>query len=196
MMPPIHVVHVEDERPLRDILGIAFRAAEPGITLKQFNSGDDAWSYIEANSNNIDLFVLDIRLPGTMTGVEIAKKVRDLHCPGYIVLTSAYQAPDHDILKTLHSEYYPKPWHLFELTEKLLKYRMNKPPAAPKAQVQVDAQPAKPEASTAPTAPTVSDVSIASTASTTSTTPQPPATPASPVDASTPVQPDPQTPKP
>jgi CheY-like chemotaxis protein len=185
-MPPMSVVHVEDERPLRDILGIAFRAAEPGINLHQFTSGDEALGYIEANGLDIDLFVLDIRLPGTMNGVQIAQKVRDLHLPGYIVLTSAYQAPDHDLLSALHSEYYPKPWHLFELTEKLLKYRMSKsaaqePTVTPTSSVQTapttrsaptDAPvpttpaPAKPIApsATPPPAPTILSTSNAPTA--------------------------------
>jgi CheY-like chemotaxis protein len=172
-MPPMSVVHVEDERPLRDILGIAFRAAEPGINLQQFTSGDEALGYIEANGTDIDLFVLDIRLPGTMNGVQIAQKVRDLHLPGYIVLTSAYQAPDPFLLSSLHSEYYPKPWHLFELTEKLLKYRLSKA-AAPAKDAATLPTPATPTAAAAPAAPTAAPT----TASTPASAPAPSASPA------------------
>ncbi len=132
----IHVVHVEDERPLRDILGVALRAVEPGIKLEQFISGDEALAYIQTNGKSIDLFVLDIRLPGSLTGIQVAQAIRDLHLPGHIVLTSAYAAPDRDLLATLHGEYYPKPWHLFELTERLIKYRLDVPAPEPKATVQ------------------------------------------------------------
>src|SRR3954464_14010142 len=92
----MHVVHVEDESQFRSILGLAFQAAEPDIRLCQFASGDDALPYIQANAQHIDLFVLDIRLPGSMTGVQVAEHIRALNCPGYIVLTSAYGriAPD------------------------------------------------------------------------------------------------------
>jgi DNA-binding response OmpR family regulator len=123
----MHVVHVEDERPLRDILKIAFQATEPLINLCQFISGDEAMPYIQQHVHSIDLFVLDIRLPGTMSGMDIAHKVRVLNCPGYVVLTSAYSAPEDTLLAALRCDYYPKPWHLLELTQKLLKYRLNKP---------------------------------------------------------------------
>ncbi len=192
-MPPMNVVHVEDERPLRDILGIAFRAAEPGINLQQFTSGDEALGYIEANGKNIDLFVLDIRLPGTLNGLQIARRVRDLQLPGYIVLTSAYQAPDHELLVSLHSEYYPKPWHLFELTEKLLKYRLSKPPAPVKEPAATDEStpvvpmPAVPS-STPTAAPTTVPAAMPATAPPAPTTSAPttPAVPMSAVPSGTP----------
>jgi CheY-like chemotaxis protein len=123
----MHVVHVEDETPLRDILGVAFKAAEPRMTLRQFSSGDEAMSYIESNSKNIDLFVLDIRLPGKLNGLQMARKIRDIKCPGHIVLTSAYAPPSPDMLASLRCDFYPKPWHLIELTEKFLQYKLKKP---------------------------------------------------------------------
>src|SRR5688572_16646329 len=126
----IHVVHVEDEKPLRNILGVALRTAEPGILLQQFGTGEDAIPYIENNAQTIDLFVLDVRLPGTMSGLQIAQKIRDINCPGHIVFTSAYSPPPHEFLEQMSAEYLPKPWHLVQLTEKLLKYKLVGVPAA------------------------------------------------------------------
>ena len=127
----MHVVHIEDERPLRDILKIAFQATEPRINLFQFISGDEAMPYIQQHVHSIDLFVLDIRLPGTMSGLDIAHKIRALRCPGYVVLTSAYSPPDDTLLAALRCEYYPKPWHILDLTQKLLKYRLSNSPGLP-----------------------------------------------------------------
>ncbi|MEP7284389.1 MAG: response regulator [Chloroflexota bacterium] len=130
---PLHVVHVEDDKPLRGILRATFRASEPAIDLHQFVSADEAVSYIESNWQTIDLFILDIRLPGEMNGLELAQKIRALNCPGYVVLTSAYSPPSREFLTEIRSEYYPKPWHILELTEKLLKYRLATPkPETPK----------------------------------------------------------------
>ena len=121
----MHVVHVEDEGPLRDILRLMFVAAEPNIQLQQFENSDPAVVYIEQHGQTVDLFVLDIRLPGALNGLQIAQKIRDLKCPGFIVMTSAFSAPNQELLVSLRSEYFPKPWHILDLAPKLLKYRLN-----------------------------------------------------------------------
>jgi DNA-binding response OmpR family regulator len=121
----MHVVQIEDDRSLREILKVALQAVEPNITLRQFIAGDDAVAYIGQYAQTIDLFVIDLHLPGKVTGVQLAQTIRDLQCPGFIVLTSAYAPPEDDVLASLRSEYYPKPWHILEVTQKLLKYRLS-----------------------------------------------------------------------
>lgn len=120
----IHIVHVEDDKPLKEILKVAFEAADPHVHLKQFISADDALPYLETNRYSIDLFILDIRIPGSMNGLQLAQKIRQLDCPGYIVLTSAYLRPSREMLTTLRAEYYAKPWHIYDITPKLLQYRL------------------------------------------------------------------------
>ena len=121
-----HVVNVEDDKPLRGILSAAFRAVVPEINLHQFVTADEALPYIQENKQDIDLYVLDIRLPGQMNGVQLAQKIREIECNGYVVLTSAYTPPSRDVLAEIHGEYYPKPWHIMDLTEKLSNYRIAK----------------------------------------------------------------------
>jgi DNA-binding response OmpR family regulator len=118
---PTHVVHLEDDGPLRDILKVALKAAEPQIDLHQFISGDEAVRYIEEHGSQIDLFVLDIRVPGSMNGIQVAQKIRDLKCAGTIVVTSAYRPPDRTLLDSLGCEWFPKPWHLMDATQKLFQ---------------------------------------------------------------------------
>ncbi len=120
----INVVHIEDDTMLRDILRISFQAVEPDISLNQYISADAAIPYITKNKETIDLFILDIRLPGSMNGLQIAQTLRDMACPGFVVLTSAYGAPSHEWLDSLRAEYIPKPWHILDLTKKLLQYRL------------------------------------------------------------------------
>lgn len=127
---PMHIVQVEDNSPLRDILKIALDAAEPELVLAQFVTGDDAVSYIQVNAADIDLFILDVRLPGYLSGLQLAAFVRAIHCPGYIVLTSGYGSPSQKVLKAIGSEFVPKPWHIPELTENLFRYHIEKPTQA------------------------------------------------------------------
>lgn len=121
----IHVVHIEDDSMLRDILQISFQVADSEIRLKQYTNGDDAIPYIEQNGQTIDLFILDIRLPGSLNGLQIAQKIRAMNCPGHLVLTSAYSSPSREWLSSLSGEYFPKPWHILDLTRKLLQYRLD-----------------------------------------------------------------------
>lgn len=117
----MHVVHLEDDNPLREILRVAFEAANPQIKLHQFASSDDALKYIQENHKDISLYVLDIRVQGSMTGLEVARKIRELGADGAIVMTSAFEAPKRDLLNELKCEWYPKPWHIMETTKKLFE---------------------------------------------------------------------------
>jgi response regulator of citrate/malate metabolism len=119
----MNIVHVEDEKPLKEILKTTLAAFDPNVHITQFTTADDALTYIEQNVNNIDLFILDIRLPGTLNGVQLAEQIRKLECPGHMVITSAFSRPSQEVLVNLRCEYYRKPWHLVELMQKLAQYK-------------------------------------------------------------------------
>lgn len=119
----MNIVHVEDEKPLKDILKTTLAAFDPNVKIIQFTTGDDALIYITLNIATIDLFILDIRLPGSLNGVQLAEKIRELKCPGNIVITSAFSRPSQQVLASLQCEYYRKPWHLVELMQKLQRYK-------------------------------------------------------------------------
>lgn len=116
----MHVLHLEDESPLREILKVALLAAVPSVTLQQFINSDDAVKYIEEHGKDIDLYILDIRVPGSMDGLQVAHKIRELEAPGVIAMTSAYRAPEKDTLEKLKAEWFAKPWHIMEVMDKLL----------------------------------------------------------------------------
>jgi DNA-binding response OmpR family regulator len=142
----MHILHLEDDGPLREILGVAIKAVEPECKLRQFIKSDDAMGYIKENTEAIDLFILDIRVPGSIDGLDVARRVRDLKCPGTIVLTSAYRPPDKTVIAGLECEWFPKPWHIFETTSKVLEIarrkRLLQPPAAEEAPPKPPAPPA------------------------------------------------------
>ena len=120
----MHIVHIEGKSPLRDVLQIALDAAEPDLVLAQFISGDEAVPYIQAHAAEIDLFIVDVCLPGYLSGLQLAFFIRAMQCPGTIVLTSGYGSPNQNALNALHSEFIPKPYHIPELTQNLAKYHI------------------------------------------------------------------------
>jgi DNA-binding response OmpR family regulator len=116
----MHIVHLEDESPLREILRVALVAAVPDANLQQFINSDKAMAYVDEHMDEIDLYILDIRVPGSMDGMEFARKLRERQAKGIVAVTSAYRAPDRTELDTLKLEWFAKPWHIMEVLDKLL----------------------------------------------------------------------------
>jgi DNA-binding response OmpR family regulator len=188
----MHILHLEDDGPLREILAAALRAVEPNCELHQFIKSDDALAYVRQHPKAIDLFIIDIRVPGSMDGLQMAHRVRELSAPGAMVLTSAYRVPDQDVLKKLDCQWYPKPWHIIETSTKLLNLAYGKRPSDQPA----SAQPA-PSASGTPSAAAASENAAQSvpTASASEPEKQPPSTPPAP-DTPPPVTPEALSPTP
>jgi CheY-like chemotaxis protein len=101
------------------VLKVALLAADPTLKVTQFEDSDQAVAYIEQHKQEIDLFILDIRVPGAMDGIGVARKIRDLGCSGIIVLTSAYGRPEQDFLNSYQCVWMAKPWHLVDAARKL-----------------------------------------------------------------------------
>ena len=116
----MQIVHLEDDGPLREVLKFVLTTADPTVNVQQFIRSDDAVTHITDHSKEIDLFILDIRVPGTMDGMEVAQKIRDLGCDGAIVITSAYRRPNPALLANLGCKWMPKPWHVMDAIQKLL----------------------------------------------------------------------------
>jgi len=116
-----YVVHLEDDEPLREILKVAFQATDPNVNLQQFISGDEVVAHIKSNIEVVDLFVLDIRVPGSIDGLGVAQKIRELGSKAPIILTSAYRPPGREKIESLALEWMSKPWHIMEITQRLVK---------------------------------------------------------------------------
>src|SRR5690606_10624773 len=120
-MKTLHIVHLEDDGPLRDVLKVALQLRDPDCQVHQFIGSDDAISYIERNIDEIDLYVLDIRVPGKFNGVEVAQRIREMKSDAVIVITSAYRQPERALLEELNCQWFPKPWHIMETSHKIVK---------------------------------------------------------------------------
>lgn len=115
----LHIVHLEDERSLREATRIALKALEPDVDLRQFEDSDTALDYIEQHTSTINLYLLDIRVPGSIDGLQVAQKIVELDTTGAIVFTSAYDSPKREVLDKLNAQYLRKPYGI-EPTAKML----------------------------------------------------------------------------
>ena len=138
---PMHVVNIEDDRDLQRLMAMAFKESEPSINLQQFVSGDQALPYIMQNKDNIDLFVIDIMLPGRYNGIEISQQIRQMGAPGYVSLTSAFAEPTADLLSELRAEFFPKPLHILDIIPRLASYRLTRSAIAAAVAARPQAEP-------------------------------------------------------
>ena len=115
----VHIVHLEDRKPLRDMLKATLDTLRPGCLVQQFSTGDEAVDYIRQYGQEVDLFLLDMRVPGSVDGLGVAELIQESGCNGVIVLTSAYNSPGRDKLAALNAHWFQKPWGSEEIQEML-----------------------------------------------------------------------------
>lgn len=120
-------LHLEDHEQLREVLKIALEAADPTLKIIQFEDSDSAIAYIEQHKDEIDLFILDIRVPGKLDGLGVAKRIRELGGKAAIVLNSAYGRPEEKFMVELQCLWMSKPWHLVDAARKLFPLAAQKP---------------------------------------------------------------------
>jgi len=116
----MHIVHLEDEGPLREIMQIALTSADPKLTMTQFIDSDNALEFIRENLNDITLFLLDVRVPGALDGMGVAGRIRELGSERPIIITSAYRKPKKSALVTVNAQWMAKPWHIIDAPTTLL----------------------------------------------------------------------------
>jgi YesN/AraC family two-component response regulator len=122
----LHVVQLEDEYLLRDILKCTIEAYDPRIILTQFADSDTIVDYLQGNTIPIDLFMIDIRVPGSMDGMGVVKKIREMGFTARILLTSGYRRPAEDWYTPLACDWAGKPWSAVDLIERLQQIARNK----------------------------------------------------------------------
>ena len=107
----IKVIYVEDEPAIAELLKSGLDLF--GIEVSPiYGNAEDAFSQITSESGSIkecNMLVFDIRLPG-MTGLELAKSLRDAGEKRPILIVSAYQPPPKSELDELDAHFMPKPF--------------------------------------------------------------------------------------
>ena len=84
---PARILLVEDEPLIRFTMAEALR--DCGVCVVEAATGDEAWQYL-TSGGSVDLVFTDHRMPGVLTGAELATRIRR-HFPRLaVVVASAY----------------------------------------------------------------------------------------------------------
>lgn len=121
-----NIVHLEDDGPLCELTRTALQYTVPHVTLVQYKNSDKLLTYIKANHEEISGYIFDIRVIGSMTGFELAKRMRSAGITTPIVLTSAYMKPPREEMEKYKLEWIAKPANLFDLQKWVLKHTNSK----------------------------------------------------------------------
>ena len=87
------VLLVEDEVLVRTPVAHMLRRA--GFVVVEAADADEAWSYLRSGAP-VDLVFSDIQMPGSMDGVELARRIKENFEHIVIILTSGKGAPPPD----------------------------------------------------------------------------------------------------
>ena len=63
-----HLLLLEDELYLREIFRMAVKVTRPGIKVHEFRDSDSALAFVQESWDIVDLYILDIRVPGKLSG--------------------------------------------------------------------------------------------------------------------------------
>lgn len=108
----LRVLHLEDEMTLREIVRTTIMVLDPQTEVRQFEDSDEALRFASEQGKNINLFLLDVRVPGAVDGIGAAFRLREMGCEGLIAFTSAYAAPDTKTIASLDYIWLSKPVEL------------------------------------------------------------------------------------
>jgi CheY-like chemotaxis protein len=108
---PLCVLVVEDEILIRLLITEELR--DHGFTVMAANNADAAKAVLDAG-NEVDLIFSDVRLPGAMNGVELARYVQSRY-PGLpVILTSADVGSE---VRAVSTHFVPKPYRILEVAK-------------------------------------------------------------------------------
>ncbi len=110
----IVVLYVEDEPNLAELLRTGLGLFGMMVSPTYGNAEAMLGKISTPEWAMADIFFFDIRLPG-LTGLELAKKLREQGETRPIVIVSAYNRPDDSVLEELHAAFQPKPFDFQEI---------------------------------------------------------------------------------
>jgi DNA-binding response OmpR family regulator len=116
----IKVVYVEDEPAIAELLKSGLDLF--GIEVSPiYGNAEDAFNQITSEDSELKeckMLVFDIRLPG-MTGLELARRLREAGEKRPVLIVSAYQPPARAELAELDASFMPKPFDFAGIVNKI-----------------------------------------------------------------------------
>ncbi len=116
-----YIAIVEDEQNLANL--ITKYLETEGYKYKIFSSGEEAIESLDNAEEDFHLWILDIMLPGEVSGYDLIRKIKDVNADVPVIFTSAR---DQDIDKIMGLElgsddYLSKPYNMRELMLRVKK---------------------------------------------------------------------------
>jgi DNA-binding NtrC family response regulator len=115
---PIKILYVEDDETIRMVGSEALRDA--GFDVLEAKSADEAILLL-SDPDEVGALFTDIRLPGTMDGIELAYETRKAHPDMPVLVASGYAARINERLRALQPpiSFMKKPFSLESMVSKL-----------------------------------------------------------------------------
>jgi CheY-like chemotaxis protein len=96
---------VEDDPHLRELAAALLE--ETDLRVVECEDAEAAFSFLCREGDDVALIFVDIRLPGLLDGMDLARRVRALWPQAFVIVTSGFspegEMPDNVV-------YMPKPW--------------------------------------------------------------------------------------
>ena len=115
---PPRILLVEDEALIRFAMAEALR--DLGASVVEAASADEAWQYLTAGGS-VDLVFTDYRMPGSMTGGQLATRIRREYPSLVVIVTSGYFDDP-----TSSEPFLQKPYNLSETATTLAELARNR----------------------------------------------------------------------
>jgi two-component system, response regulator PdtaR len=119
------ILVVEDEVLIRAFIAEELRLA--GFSVIEAGRGEEALTYINAGEQ-VDLVFSDIRMPGSLNGLQLAEILRDKYPDIFIVLTSGNALPGH---VGIVQAFVPKPYDVTQTIALMSSILAQKSPGEP-----------------------------------------------------------------
>ena len=104
------ILVAEDDPLIRDLATDVF--ADMGMRVSACGTADEAFDFLQHHADQVSLVFADIRMPGTLNGVDLARSIFE-RWPGIPVLLTSGDTFPSGLPPTVG--FLPKPWSLIQL---------------------------------------------------------------------------------
>ena len=112
------ILIVEDTDYLRFLMAEVLDSVGPSV--EALSTADDGYSFLQQHGHNVAVLVADIRTPGRLDGIGLAKLVASKWPHIKVVLTSGYNTNSFSNLDAF-DQFLAKPWSIDQLRGAVLK---------------------------------------------------------------------------
>jgi CheY-like chemotaxis protein len=105
--PPATVLVVDDDELVRE--AAAMFLANEGYRVIEVGSADEAVTVLDGGGQ-VDVVFTDLRMPGRLDGIGLARWVRDHHPGTRVLITSGYTSGAQQVVEVSNGPLIPKPY--------------------------------------------------------------------------------------